>query len=74
MIKTKILSIVALLIGLLPGMSLTAYAAHYTFPDGTTILNNDYVKVQTAVQDSEATLIKNASDQADVEPTTVVYS
>jgi len=34
-------------------------------PNGTTILNNDYVKVQTAVQDSEAALIKDSSDKPD---------
>lgn len=34
-------------------------------PNGTTILNNDFVKIVTAVQDTEAALLKDATDNPD---------
>ena len=34
-------------------------------PNGTKILDNDYVKINTAVQDSEASLIKDANENPD---------
>lgn len=36
-----------------------------SLPNGTTILNNDFVKILTAVQDTEAALIKDASENPD---------
>ena len=36
-----------------------------SLPNGTKILDNDYVKINTAVQDSEAALIKDESDKED---------
>lgn len=34
-------------------------------PNGTTILNNDFVKIVTAVQDTETALLKDATDNPD---------
>ena len=62
----KILSLIAM-----AAMALGVHAQDWNasnaeaLPNGTKILDNDYVKINTAVQDTEATLIKDANDNPD---------